>query len=174
MINRILHRPPHLCINQTWYFITAHTVDNFNVFTTTEHKDIWLDNFSKLIHEYKLTISAWVLLPNHYHFLAYFDQTTLISHFIKRLHGSTSFQLNKIDDKQGRSIWYSYWDRCIRNENDYWIKFNYTHYNPIKHGYVKQLDDWELSSYPDLLKLYGEVWFSNCWETYPIVEFDFE
>ena len=174
MINRILHHPPHLYLDQTWYFISAHTVDSINIFNTTDHSTIWLDIFTKLIHEYKVEVSAWVLLPDHYHFLAYFKQSTLIPQFIKRLHGGTSIKLNKFDDQRGRSIWYSYWDRCVRDEHDYWMKFNYIHYNPIKHGYVKSIDDWEFSSQPDLLKLYGEEWFSDCREKYPVVELDFE
>ena len=174
MINRLLQRPPHLYLDQTWYFISAHTADNVNIFLSNDHNKIWVDIFSKLIHEYKVEVSAWVLLPDHYHFLAYFERSTLIPQFIKRLHGSTSFHLNKFDDQKGRSIWHSYWDRCVRDEHDYWTKFNYIHYNPRKHGYVKALIDWEFSSYPDLLTLYGEDWFSDCWERYPVVELDFE
>jgi len=172
--DKINHRPPHLYIDHNWYFITAHTVGKKPLFISKQHKTIWLNEFTLLVNYYSIDIAAWVLLNNHYHLLGYFGKSNQIPVFIKRLHGVTSNALNKFDQKQGRKIWYSYWDRLIRDENDYWTKFNYIHYNPIKHGYVNELPKWEFSSYPDLLQLNGEDWFANCWESYPVISFDFE
>jgi putative transposase len=168
------HRPPHLYIDQTWYFITAHTIGKTPLFTTKEQKKIWATEFATLTQSLFIDIAAWVLLNNHYHLLCYFQKSEQIPIFVKRLHGATSYKLNKYDQKQRRKVWYSYWDHCVRDERDYWTKFNYIHYNPIKHGYVKNLDKWEFSSYLHLFEINGEDWFSDCWGSYPVVSFDFE
>jgi len=35
----------------------------------------------------------------------------------------------------------------IRDEDDFSRHFDYIHYNPVKHGYVKRPHDWKWSSY---------------------------
>ena len=53
-----------------------------------------------------------------------------------------------------------YWEHLIRNEEDYQKHFDYIHYNPIKHGYVKHPADWKWSTYHSYLSesLYSERW----------------
>jgi putative transposase len=48
----------------------------------------------------------------------------------------------------------------IRNEDDLENHINYTHWNPIKHGFVHRPEDWRWSSYQHWLKMgfYGEDW----------------
>lgn len=168
------HRPPHLLINETWYFITAHTVGKTPLLSKDEHKSIWLSSFITLQNRFEVNVSAWVLLDNHYHLLSYFQDAKIIPKFIQRLHGSTSFKLNQYDGVHGREVWYSYWDRCVRDENDLWTKFNYIHYNPVKHGYAEKPEDWKFSSFNDILEKNGMEWVVNCWARYPVVEYDFE
>jgi putative transposase len=41
-----------------------------------------------------------------------------------------------------RGIWQRrYWDHLIRDEADFQTHLNYIHYNPVKHGRVKQVKD---------------------------------
>jgi putative transposase len=68
----------------------------------------------------------------------------------------------------------NYWDRIIRDEKDYWTKFNYIHYNPVKHGYVALPEDWAFSSYDRFLKEKGGAWMDDCWGSYPVFSYDFE
>ena len=94
--------------------------------------------------------------------------------FINRLHGSTSYYINKKCNSHGKKIWQNYWDRIVRDEKDFWFKFNYIHYNPVKHGYVNEPDQWAYSSYRHFLLEKGETWIADCWQSYPIIEYDFE
>ena len=88
--------------------------------------------------------------------------------FIQRLHGLTAFQVNRYDQRQGRSVWYNYWDRYIRDEQDYWRRFNYIHDNPVKHGYVEKAYDWRFSSFHQNLSLFGENWMDEILKDYPV------
>ncbi|RZI42979.1 transposase [Herbaspirillum sp. HC18] len=40
-----------------------------------------------------------------------------------------------------------YWEHTIRDESDLQRHVDYTHYNPVKHGFVKHVADWPFSSF---------------------------
>ena len=47
-----------------------------------------------------------------------------------------------------RGIWQRhYWEHLIRDDNDYHRHVDYVHMNPLKHGYVKRLQDWPYSTF---------------------------
>ena len=170
----MIHRPPHFLQDETWYFLTAHTYSAEPVLKTIEHKDIWVQELLKIVTEFRIEVSAWVLLNNHYQLLGYFENKDSLPQFVKRLNGISSFRINKLDQVKGRSVWYSYWDRCVRDEKDYWTMFNYIHNNPVKHGYVQSPEMWGYSSYRDFLDRYGQEWIDDVWRSYPILEYDYE
>ena len=46
------------------------------------------------------------------------------------------------------SLWQRrFWMHAIMNQEDLNCHIDYIHYNPVKHGYVKQVIDWEWSSF---------------------------
>jgi putative transposase len=161
------HRPIHLYIDDTWYFITGSTIDRKKLFNSDAHLEIWKEAFLKSTNELGVNICAWVMLPNHYHILIQFRFGRDLSIFTKRLHGTTSRRINLLDDSKGRKIWYSYWDTCVGDEKSFWARFNYIHFNPVRHGYVQQPDEWEYSSYRFFLQEKGEEWLAKCWFDYP-------
>lgn len=146
------HRPPHLFLDEVWYFVTASTVNKSHILCTEEHLNIWVDALLELVEAFRIDLTAWVVLPNHYHILFLPQNGEEVGKFIKRLNGRTSYELNGLDQTRGRSVWYSYWDTCIRGEHDFWTRFNYIHYNPVKHGYVQNPESWAYSSYPHYVK----------------------
>jgi putative transposase len=99
------------------------------------------------------------------------DKGKDIQAIFKTIHGKTSFQWNKEDGKKGRKIWQNYWDYCIRKESDYWTRFNYIHHNPVKHNYVKRMDDYEFSSFNFYVKSNGYEWLMSIFEKYPVVDY---
>lgn len=131
------HRLPHIYNDNTFYFITSSTYKNTHYLQPNSHKTNLHQEITNLAPEFGLTIEAWVILNNHYHLLFHLQQAENLSLFLKRLHGRTATAFNRQDKTPGRKFWYNYWDRCIRNEKEYWTRFNYIHYNPIKHSYVK-------------------------------------
>ncbi|MDY6867819.1 MAG: transposase, partial [Chloroflexota bacterium] len=145
-----------------------------NILRYHGHKEIWIKTMRELVTLYKIRIMAWVIVNNHYHLLAYFNSAKILPIFINKLHGRTSYQFNKIENSRGRKIWYSYWDSQIRGEKDFWTKFNYIHYNPVKHQLVKRPEDWQYSSYKIYLEKKSPVWIADCWESYPVIEYNFE
>jgi putative transposase len=118
-------------MDDAWYFITSSTLDKKKILVSSEHLKIWTETFKELVVEFNMKLIAWVILANHYHILFMPHTANSIGSFMKRLNGSVSYKLNKIDNQKGRAIWYSYWDTCIRSEKDFWTRFNYIHYITI-------------------------------------------
>lgn len=163
------HRPPHIYLDDTWYIITASTLNKAHYLSTADHLQLWVKMLQELIEKFGIQLHAWVVLRNHYHLLLKSRVGHDIGRFIGRLNGRTSREFNLRDNAEGRKVWYNYWDTCIRTEAGYWTRLNYIHNNPIKHGYVKRLIDWEFSSYGYYLRTKGEEWLDDCWRRYPVV-----
>ncbi|HNB87393.1 MAG TPA: transposase [Anaerolineales bacterium] len=164
------HRPPHLYVDGAWYFITSSTVGSVKILSTDAHLNLWVETFKELILQFKIKLIAWVILPNHYHILFMPEKADELGSFMKRLNGNTSRKLNLFDDQAGRSVWYSYWDTCIRNERDFWTRFNYIHYNPVKHGYVEYPGEWRFSSYSFYLRDDESPWLEGYEKDFPIYD----
>jgi len=58
-------------------------------------------------------------------------------------------RLSKSRQRKGeRNIWQRrFWEHAIRDEADYLRHVDYIHYNPVKHGYVDAVKDWQYSSF---------------------------
>ena len=173
-MNRNLHHPPHIFIDDSWYFITAHTIGFVSALRGNLPKMIWTEKLHEAVKAFNIQIHAYVLLDDHYHLLGYIKASSNIPKFIHRLHGTTSYLLNKIDHAVGRRVWHNYWDRVIRDEAEFYTKLNYIHYNPVKHGYVSNPKKWEFSTYQYFLLEKGEEWMWDCLNTYPINDVDYE
>lgn len=173
MIND-LHQPPHLAVDSSWRFITAHTLGNENILKNERVKEIWISKLHILSKEHNARLKAYVILDDHYHILCRFKYSNQISKFINHLHGGTSREINLLDSCPQRKIWQKYCDKEIRDEDEFWTRFNYIHYNPVKHGYVRHPEDWKHSSYKYYIGLKGEEWLNDCWESYPAIKFNFE
>ena len=53
-----------------------------------------------------------------------------------------------------------FYEHTIINQDELNNHINYIHYNPVKHGYVQNVKDWEHSSFHKFVenKLYDENW----------------
>ncbi|NIA10010.1 MAG: hypothetical protein GWP10_09850 [Nitrospiraceae bacterium] len=165
------HRPPHYYFYNKIYFITARTIEKKKVFNTEEKKNLLKKTIKEAGDKFKISFYAWIILDNHYHLLLNVSQGELLPAFMKVINGKSSFLLNKIDKTEKRKIWFNYWDKCVRNEKDFWVRFNYIHHNSIKHRYAKKMKDYQFSSYDNWIKKESVEWINDVFEKYPIVDF---
>lgn len=165
------HRPPHLTQSDSWYHITASTLHKQRLFKGHERKTLLREVLQRKTEKFDVTLRAWVILDDHYHLLCCFPQADVMSRFIGELHGASAHGLNKLDALTMRSVWQNYWDRCVRDEHELWVGFNYIHQNPVKHGYVERIENWDFSSYRFWLEKRGSAWMTDCLAQYPVVDF---
>ena len=60
-----------------------------------------------------------------------------------------------------RGVWQpKFWEHTIEEEDDFESHFDYIHFNPVKHGYVRCPVDWEWSSFHRWVRkgVYSENW----------------
>ena len=107
-------------------------------------------------HRYLNKLYAWVILDNHVHLLIKTSIGRELYKFINAFEGKTAKEVNKLDNRIGRKVWYQYWDRCVRSEKDFYTKLNYIHHNPLKHKSAKRMEDYEFSSYCNYLKKFSK------------------
>lgn len=165
------HRPPHLYLDDTFYMITGSVLYSQAFLRPDWAKEVLLQKIKELIPEYGFRCHAWGILDDHYHILIKTRIGRDLAKLMQRLHSITSLQMNRREGCPGRQVWYSYWDTCMRSEQDFWTRFNYIHNNPVKHGYVRHWADWPHSSYRHYLERRGEEWLADVWERYPVIDY---
>ena len=142
---KITHHPHSPChiekINEI-YFVTAGTYKKKKLFRNILRMNLLKEALEKTITETSYKLFAFSLLPNHYHLLTHVSSKTGISQFIRQFHARSAIALNKVDLKFGRKVWYQYWDRCVRDENELLNNLNYVYWNSVKHGYAKNPKNW--------------------------------
>ena len=67
--------------------------------------------------------------------------------FSRGLPGDKERSSSKIARRE-RGIWQRrYWEHAIRNDTDLERHVDYIHFNPVKHGHVSRVRDWQHSSF---------------------------
>jgi putative transposase len=132
------HSPPHLDEPDRFHIITGSCHDHTPLLDTDTRLAWFETELLDHIKAQELSCAAWVVLPNHYHILVKIGDIKQFTRKQGQLHGRTSFEINRDDNKVGRKVWY----RCMRSEAHYYTTLNYIHNKPVKHGYVKKWGDW--------------------------------
>lgn len=165
------HRPPHIYLDDTYYFVTIGTFHKMILFDSHEKNKLVRSALEMSVKKHRYLLTAWVILSNHFHILFKTSTGQLLPRFLSGITGKSAIELNKLDKCTGRKCWYQYWDRCIRDNRDFWTRVNYIHYNPVKHGYVIRMGDYVFSSYRLYLKTKGQEWITSCFMEFPIKDF---
>jgi REP element-mobilizing transposase RayT len=93
---------------------------------------------------YKL--SAWVVMPNHIHYLFRPMAGNPLSDLMKNFKSYTSHKANKLLRRSGQFWQEDYFDRYIRNYEHYEKTIDYIEMNPVKAGLCEKPSDWRYSS----------------------------
>ena len=148
------------------------------IITSYNRKPLFIDNidilrtaFKNTMQLYKYEIIAICVLPEHIHLILYLKDInnypkiiSSIKHYFSRNVGQVCPTDNlKIGyrNKREKGIFQRrYWEHTIRNEEELNKQINYIHYNPVKHGYVHSVKDWDFSSFHKFVQLgfYEENW----------------
>ena len=92
---------------------------------------------------------AICVLPDHIHAVDsdFSTRWSLIKSGFSRGLDPRSRSASKVN-KREKGIWpRRYWEHAIRDDADLERHVDYTHFNPVKHGYVTRVADWPHSSF---------------------------
>ncbi|MBG7608099.1 MAG: transposase [Verrucomicrobia bacterium] len=94
--------------------------------------------------QYKLL--EWCVMPNHVHVLIKLLPDHSLSDIVQKWKGGSSMEINCILKRSGALWAVDYYDRFVRDEDDYFSCRNYIRMNPVKVGLCENPEDWEFSS----------------------------
>jgi len=137
-----------------------------NIFFSKPDYLMLLDLMGKNSERYQITIVAYCLIPNHYHFLLRQDGSDSSSLFIQTLFNTFVQKMNKKYNRQGTLFKGSVQSREIEKQDYLFHLCRYIHANPVKHKLVSDPIDWEYSNYREYLnirkgRLYDNSFFNS-------------
>jgi putative transposase len=165
MIKQHPNTPTHLFLDDTLYFITGAIYQRRRLLVEPELKQLILNLIEKNFQAAGWLLKDWVILDNHYHLLAVSRKGEYLSKIIKSIHGASASSIRR-KTRCELPVWWNYWDYCPRNDKDYYTKLNYLFMNPIKHGYVTNLNDYPYSSFSSRLTQIGREAMTKQFHTY--------
>ena len=167
------HSPLHLDFEGVhYYLISAACYEHAGIIGCSPQRMTECENeVLKTCHDFCLSLSAWCILPNHYHVLLKTHRIKELRHAIGHFHGRSSFTWNDEDNSRGRKVWHNCFERPIKSQRHFWASLNYVHHNPVYHGYVNHWQDWPWSSAREFLKDVGRTRALELWREYPILDY---
>ena len=153
------------------YFFTVVTARRRKLFSNEEAVEVLRQAFQHVNRKRPFTVNAMAVLPDHLHCIwtlpaadaDYPTRWRLIKTWTTR-HCPPRLQYGRVPAHPHRTpptLWQPrYWEHVIRDETDYRQHVEYIHYNPVKHGYVRQPCDWPHSSFRRYVQrgLYPRDW----------------
>lgn len=97
-------------------------------------------------HTKKYNLIAWVVMPNHVHFLARALENIEWKEIMHSIKSYTAKEANKILQRNGRFWQVESFDRYIRNYEHFEKTIDYIENNPVKAGLCEKRSDWRFSS----------------------------
>jgi putative transposase len=132
-------------------FITQVVQDRELAFRDPYRLELLLEILHNVKELHPFLLLGYVFLLDHFHLII---QPTGESNFSDIMHSlKPNFtreykNLLGIPASQTMKFWQKrFWDHVIRNDRDFESHLHYIHFNPVKHGYVKDPRDWKYSSY---------------------------
>jgi putative transposase len=143
-----------------YYFFTVNLADR-NTDMLVEHIAVLRAAILRVKQAHPFSIVAMVVLPEHLHAVwrlpsgdaDYPMRWSLIkSGFSRQMARAERIRPSR-QTKRERGIWQRrYWEHQIRDEDDLARHVDYIHYNPVKHGWVRQAADWPHSTFHEYVR----------------------
>jgi putative transposase len=142
------------------FFFTVVTYHRLPILTNLAARDLLHEALSHVQQKLSFEIVAICLLPDHIHCIWTLPEGdsdySLRWKEVKRLF--TQGYLAQIGPGEPRNasrqnhgeaaIWQRrFWEHMLRDQEDLGRHIDYIHFNPVKHGLVKEIEDWPWSSF---------------------------
>lgn len=151
------------------YFFTVNCAERKGNTLLTDNIPLLREAFRKTKTRHPFTMDAIVILPDHLHCIwtlpegdaNFSTRWSLIKSRFSRSLPQGERRSNSRVKRGERGIWQRrFWEHQISNEQDFSRHVDYIHWNPVKHGWAKQVKDWPYSSFHRYVAqgIYPENW----------------
>ena len=132
-----------------YYHLYNRGAHKLSIFPEEKNYIYLLGKIKKYLLELQLTLIAYCLMPNHYHFLVRQDGDFEAGLLPQRVFNSYSKAYNKAYAHSGTLFEGRYKAKLVSSNNYLLHLCRYIHANPVKDGLVQNLEEWQFSNYPD-------------------------
>ena len=130
----------------TTYFITMCAHMQQNLFQRDEVAEIMVATFRKYRDAGEFELHEYVVMPNHIHLLLSLNDHQRLSRVIQLIKGGFSHSLRE-HGIVFRAVWEQrYYDRQVRDANEFAEFSQYIWQNPVRKGLVENVEDYPYSS----------------------------
>jgi len=123
------------------YVLTTATEQRVPIFSHFNLARRVIDQLRLAEQEGSVTSLAWVLMPDHLHWLIELRHVTLKT-LMRRFKSRSTVLVNKACGRQGRLWQQGFHDRALRREEDIQAVARYIVANPIRAGLVRKAGDY--------------------------------
>jgi len=155
------------------YFFTVVTYGRLPILTSKPARDILHQVWAEVKERFYFDTIAICLLPDHLHCIWRLPEGDA-NYPVRWKEIKRRFTLRYLAEvgpgeernlsrqkKHEAAVWQRrYWEHTLSSQEDIEEHLDYIHYNPIKHGYVKQSSNWPFSSFSRYVKqgIYEPDW----------------
>lgn len=123
------------------YLLTTVTHERHPIFQDWQLARLLIAEMRRL-HERQLVQSlAWVVMPDHLHWLVQLQETSLAK-LVLQLKSRSAIAINKARETSGRVWQKGFHDHALRQEEDLTATARYIVANPLRAGLVKRVGDY--------------------------------
>jgi putative transposase len=155
------------------FFFTIVVNGRKPIFKSAISRKLLREAWSTIHKKYPFTLVACCLLPEHLHCIWTMPENDSdYSMRWKGIKGLFSKEYNKVvrpvvklsksmKKKREAGIWQRrFWEHTLCRQEDFNAHIDYIHYNPVKHGLVKNVSDWPWSTFHKYVKqgIYPADW----------------
>jgi putative transposase len=129
------------------YHIYNRGCNKIKIFYEEENYLYLINKVKEYSSKLRITVAAYCLMPNHFHFLLRQDSNQPVNKFMKLLFNCYTKAINKRFNRKGTLFEGPF--KAIFIEGDDYIKVlcKYIHRNPLDSELIKNLEDREYSNY---------------------------
>jgi len=137
-------------VSNRFFFITCPSADGPHRGRLSEHE---FELLARVVRErrqkYHFLLTAWVLLPDHWHATFFPPFPLTISTVMEAIKVGSTHRINAGRSESGLLWQPRFFDRAVRTVKEYYEKVEYIHLNPVRAGLVERAEDWPWSSVRD-------------------------
>ncbi|MBX8494270.1 REP-associated tyrosine transposase [Pseudomonas cichorii] len=125
------------------YLVTSVVQDRCPIFSDLSLGRLVVEEFKRAQIHRQATSLAWVVMPDHFHWLLELGDCSL-SLLMKQTKACSSLSIQRATKREGRLWQAGFHDRAIRREECIQDVARYVVANPVRAGLVKRLGDYSL------------------------------
>lgn len=148
-------RPLRIEYPGAFYHVTSRGNEQKDVFKSRRDREQFLSYLESAVIRYGAVIHAYCLMSNHYHLLLETPNGNL-SQVMRHINGAYTIYFN-VKRKRAGHLFQGRYKAILVEADEYAVELSrYIHLNPVKVGMVNKPEEYEWSSYRQLVGLTGK------------------